>query len=292
MDDSRSSSGTTRYTDMREFGPDLRRGSQPLGERPARARLDAANLRDALADARDAEALVRDRAAAARDLAMDEIDSATWTQKSGLVDGVRSPRLRRRIADNQALATEYRAMAARCRAAAAADRESAARERSEARADRETLARLLTIAETDSLTGARARGAGLTDLDHEIDRARRAGAPLVVAYVDIVGLKQVNDSAGHGAGDELLKHVVKVMKSHLRSYDLVIRLGGDEFLCVMSRMTLADAHRRFDQICTVLAPEPEAPRITTGFAEFAPGDTATELIARADSELLHYRGGA
>jgi diguanylate cyclase (GGDEF)-like protein len=50
----------------------------------------------------------------------------------------------------------------------------------------------------------------------------------VVAYVDVIGLKTLNDSAGHSAGDKLLQHVVALIKKHLRSYDLIIRMGGDE----------------------------------------------------------------
>src|SRR6202011_6011047 len=107
-------------------------------------------------------------------------------------------------------------------------REQAARDRLQAQADREALLHQLAIAETDALTGTRTRAAGLAELDHEIDRARRTTSPLVVAYVDVVGLKAVNDTRGHAAGDELLQHVVRAIRGHLRSYDSIVRLGGDE----------------------------------------------------------------
>jgi diguanylate cyclase (GGDEF)-like protein len=104
-----------------------------------------------------------------------------------------------------------------------------------------------------------------------------------------VGLKTVNDTDGHGAGDELLRRVVALVRGHLRPYDLVIRLGGDEFLCAMSNMTLADARQRFGALATELAAAPGPGAIRTGFAEFAPDQMATELIARADSELVDNR---
>jgi diguanylate cyclase (GGDEF)-like protein len=87
---------------------------------------------------------------------------------------------------------------------------------------------LVAAAETDGLTGTRARD-GLEDFDHEIARARRAMGLLVIAYVDVVGLKAVNDAHGHGAGDALLQRAVKAIRARRRSYDLIVRIGGDEF---------------------------------------------------------------
>jgi len=164
-------------------------------------------------------------------------------------------------------AADYRARAAQDRQAAARDREQAARERQRAQADREALAHELAGAETDPLTGTRARAAGLIDLNHELDRCRRTNGLLVVAYVDVDGLKTVNDCAGHGAGDKLLERIVALIGEYLRSYDLIIRLGGDEFLCAMSNMTLVDARRRFSAIAAALAAAPDAAAISTGFAE-------------------------
>ena len=226
----------------------------------------SADKRDERATARDLAAVARDESAAARDLVTAQRD-----------------------AQHRAQAAEDRARAAEDRRAAAEDRRHATADLQHALADRAKLARELAITETDSLTGARTRAAGLTDLDHELHRCRRTQSRLVVAYVDVVGLKSVNDSQGHQAGDRLLTHSVATIKKHLRPYDLVIRLGGDEFLCAMSSMTLLDAHRRFSAIAVALADAPSAPTIRTGFAELSPEQTATELIASADADLISSR---
>lgn len=224
------------------------------------------DTRDERAQARDLAAVARDESAATRDLATAQRD-----------------------AQHRAQAAEDRARAAEDRRAAAEDRRHAAADLQRALADQAKLARELALTETDSLTGARSRAAGLTDLDHELHRCRRTQSRLVVAYVDVVGLKSVNDSEGHQAGDRLLIHSVATIKKHLRPYDLVVRLGGDEFLCAMSSMTLLDAHRRFSAIAVALADAPSAPTIRTGFAELSPEQTATDLIACADADLIARR---
>lgn len=274
--------------EQHEFSRDIRERTARERERSAQARVDAADQRDAIARARDLAAVARDRAADARDLALERQDAA-YEQSLGAEVMVRATAHRRRAAEHRLQAAEHRALAARDRESAAEDRQQAAGERLQALADREQLARELVIAETDALTGARTRAAGLIDLDHELDRCRRTSGLLVVAYIDVVGLKTINDSHGHGAGDELLRRVVALVRGHLRPYDLIIRLGGDEFLCAMSNMTLLDARRRFSAISAELAAAPDAGAIRTGFAEFATDQVATELIARADSELVDNR---
>jgi two-component system cell cycle response regulator len=194
-----------------------------------------------------------------------------------------------RAARHRAEAAEHRELAAADRAAALRDREQAARERLQALDDRETLARQLDVAETDALTGVRSRAAGLIDLDHELDRCRRSGGVLIVAYIDLVGLKALNDSAGHGAGDALLKRVVALLRSRLRSYDLIIRLGGDEFLCAMSNMTLTDARNRIRLVAAALAASADVGAIRAGLAALGPDEDADALIARADAELIATR---
>lgn len=272
---------------------EIRQRSTRQRDQTSADRMDTANQRDASADARDVAALARDQAATARDAAMvrdgasEQFDGARMVTGAEIV--VRAAEQRKRAAGHRAESTQQRELAAADREAAAVDREAGARERRRALVDREVFARALEASETDPLTGARTRAAGLADLDHELDRCRRVNSSLVVAYVDVVGLKVLNDSDGHAAGDELLKRVVALIGAHVRSYDPIIRLGGDEFLGVMSSMTLADARQRFSQVAGALAASPDAGAIRVGFAALTDEDRADELIARADSELLDRR---
>lgn len=274
---------------VHERSRDIRLSSARERNRSAQTRLAAADARDASAQARDQLALARDHAAEARDQVATQRDAASADDDPELLgaEAVAQDAARRlRAAQQRARAVERRVMAARDRQASAKDREQAAAERLQALADREALARRLTIAETDALTGARTRGPGLVELGHELDRCRRTSGLLVVAYVDVVGLKCLNDTKGHSAGDELLVRVVTCIRQQLRSYDAIIRLGGDEFLCVMSNLTLVKAQRRFTEITGALAVAPGGGAISVGFATWAPDDTATE----PDRDLLNHRG--
>ena len=160
-----------------------------------------------------------------------------------------------------------------------------ARDRLAAQKICDALLRQLAIAETDQLTGARTRAAGLADVDRKIARACRARGLLVAVYVDVVGLKIVNDARGHAAGDALLARVVHEVRAHLRRYDVIVRLGGDEFLCVMPGVTIGAARRRFSAIQAALAADPDPSKIKCGFAELGRDDSTAELVGRADAEL-------
>jgi len=196
---------------------------------------------------------------------------------------------RKRAAEYRARAVEHRSQAAADRKAAASDRDEGARDRVQALAAREMLVRVLAITETDPVTGARTRAAGLADLDHEIDRCHRTTSTLVVVYVHAVGLEHVNESYGHDAGDRLLRRVAALIAEHLRSYDLVVRVGGDEFLCAMTDMTLSDARERFSTIAGAVAASREAGALRAGFAELGPIETAAELVGRARGKLVGSR---
>ena len=148
--------------------------------------------------------------------------------------------------------------------------------------------RQLLAAETDPLTGARTRVAGLVDLDRELDRCRRTGAGLVIALVEVVGLEGADDERADAARDELLGRLVALTRAHLRSYDLIIRLDSDEFLCAISTISVPVARERFEQ----LAASADADGvIAIGCAEFTGDETPTELIARADRALVSGRQG-
>jgi GGDEF domain-containing protein len=265
----------------------------------AQARLDAAGQRDEIARARDLTALSRDLAADVRDLAMQDHDVVT-AQEDGerAVTGaeivIRAAGQRKRATRYRAQAAKQRQMAAEDRQRAARDRKQAALERLRALTDRDALAGQLATVETDALTGARALAAGLTDLDHEVDRCRATGGELGVAYVEVVAVEALGDSgdaAGNRVTDDMLTRVVDVIGDQLRSFDLLIRLGDDEFLCAMPNVTLVDIRERFSHVAAALAGAPCAGAIRLGFADLGPDDSAAQLIARAASELIDGRHG-
>jgi diguanylate cyclase (GGDEF)-like protein len=257
-------------------------------QQTAEARIAAALARDAVARARDLTALARDQASSQRDrelAARESLEPRGDRAMTAREVVLRAAGNRRAAAIARAAAGESRTRAAVDREHAARDREQAARDRAEAQADREALLAQLATAETDSLTGARTRAAGLRDLGCEIERARRVDGTLVAAYIDIVGLKTVDDTDGHAAGDALLVRAVRAIRSHVRSYDLIVRLGGDEFLCAMSRATIKDARLRFDAVQAELAAGPYPCELRLGFAALKAEDDLADLVERADANL-------
>ena len=152
--------------------------------------------------------------------------------------------------------------------------------------------RLEAEAALDDLTGALRRGVGMRLLAAEVDRVRRAEGRLVVAFVDVDGLKRVNDGDGHAAGDRLLQTVSRTLRRRLRSYDLVIRYGGDEFLCTMTGAGLDEARAKLALVAAELRAMPGSPAVSVGLAELDADpdqhDSVATLVGRADTAL--YRG--
>jgi diguanylate cyclase (GGDEF)-like protein len=279
--------------DIRERAARQRERSAQQREQTAQARLEAATKRDEIAHSRDLGAVARDHAADVRDLAMAQFDADDQDLAAHALSGesitTRAARHRKLAAEQRGRAAQQRVLAAEDRQCAADDRVRGANERQRALADREMLARQLQVAEIDFLTGTSTRASGLPSLERELDRCRRTDGRLVVAYVDVIGLKTLNDSRGHAAGDKLLQQVVALIKKQLRSYDLIIRMGGDEFLCVVSTISLSDARSRFSAINEALADASGPGAIRSGLAELLPDETAEDLIARADGELVERR---
>jgi len=89
------------------------------------------------------------------------------------------------------------------------------------------------LSETDVLTGLPNARSLRTAAVLEIARSRRYGQPLSLAFIDVDDFKRVNDSAGHDAGDQVLKHVAAAIRSKLRETDVVARYGGDEFIVLL-----------------------------------------------------------
>jgi len=224
---------------------------------------------------RDATALKRDRVADTR-------DSQGVTRDAQLVEHVRTSD---QDADLVRRLEELAAQAAADRLRAAADRERAARDRQNAARIRARLEAELERAHLDELTGAYRREMGRTALSNEIDRARRSDGRFVLAFVDVDDLKVVNDRDGHAAGDRVLQTVVEAIRARLRSFDPIIRYGGDEFVCGLSAADLAEAEYRFVEIAEAIDAGAHV-GISVGFAALDPEETVDELMERADVAML------
>jgi len=222
---------------------------------------------------RDGDAHLRDLEAQARDAAAQALDQTSIERgESALTESAEG--VRRRAAEDRTRAAE--------------DREFAARDRAFAKTDRDELRKALDVAQLDDLTGLYRRTAGLTALQHEIDRTRREAGSLVLVFVDIDGLKDVNDHEGHSAGDALIVSVANAMRSRLRSYEPIVRYGGDEFVCALSDVDAATAESRFGEIRAAIDAETQG-TISLGLATLKATDDLEQLIKRADSALIGSR---
>lgn len=175
--------------------------------------------------------------------------------------------------------------AAADRVLAAADRAQTAADRRAATIDRDLARDLRRRAQVDQLTGALGRELGVVALGREINRARRGNGKLVLAVVEVNGLTEVNKLRGYASGDLLLKQVMEAMHTTLRSYDLIVRFGGDTFMCALSDAMPAEADHRFDAIKSkIAAVHPEA-LISVGVAALLPTDSLDDLMSRGDAAL-------
>jgi diguanylate cyclase (GGDEF)-like protein len=192
---------------------------------------------------------------------------------------------RTRAAEDRDRAAEDRDRAAEDRGIAAVDRNRAATDREQATAALEKARVELENAQLDDLTGFYRLGLGTTVLQREVDRARRSGGELAVAYCDVDGLKRINDEQGHAAGDALLRSLAKAIRGRLRSYDPVVRVGGDEFVCLVAGIDLPQVTKIFDDIQSTLGADHEEASISVGLSALRDGDDLAALLARADHAL-------
>ncbi|WP_395401566.1 GGDEF domain-containing protein [Pseudoduganella sp. UC29_106] len=148
----------------------------------------------------------------------------------------------------------------------------------------------------DQLTGSLNRR-GLDDIfERETARADRRGTPLCIAVLDLDDFKKLNDSLGHIAGDNALKHLVKVVKETLRSMDVIARFGGEEFLILLPETSIEAAVATMTRLQRELTRhffmhENEKVLITfsAGVALRRPHEGQTELVKRADAAMYQAK---
>jgi diguanylate cyclase (GGDEF)-like protein len=232
--------------------------------------------RDQLADRRDAAAAARDRAAEGRDAELSKLERSLRGKGSSLQRVI-------------SVAKRLRAQAALDRAVAADDRRLAARDRARSAREREQSLEALRDAHFDELTGALRRGFGEERLRAEIERAHNSDGRLVLAIVDVDGLKEVNDRDGHFAGDQLLCDLVAAIRANIRTFGPIVRLGGDEFAFTIAGIDSSDTGERCAVIRADLARRPSGGTFTVGVAELRPDSDLSDLLDRADAALLECR---
>ena len=145
---------------------------------------------------------------------------------------------------------------------------------------------------TDHMTGLYNRKYMDLKLGEEIDRFNRTKTPFCVVLIDIDHFKSVNDNYGHPIGDQVLKHLAKLMKESIRKTDFAFRYGGEEFMMLLSNVDVRNATHVSDQIRKKLETTNFSMKGTSfnvtasfGIALFDKKDTQETIIKRADENL-------
>jgi diguanylate cyclase (GGDEF)-like protein len=152
------------------------------------------------------------------------------------------------------------------------------------------------LAMTDPLTGIANRRATLDWLDRLVRASDDAEESLAVLMFDVDHFKRINDAFGHQTGDEVLKSVATLARAQLRAEDVVGRIGGEEFVCILSGLSEREARGLAERLCRAIADgslESGLPRatISVGLAMYRPLDTPAQLLARADAALYEAKQG-
>jgi diguanylate cyclase (GGDEF)-like protein len=108
--------------------------------------------------------------------------------------------------------------------------------------------RLEILAAIDELTGTLNRRFGMKRLAEEFSRARRYALSFSLCMIDLDYFKNINDTFGHQAGDEVLRSLAGQLQKDLRSSDFIVRYGGEEFLVILPGASLSDAYSVMDRI--------------------------------------------
>jgi len=152
------------------------------------------------------------------------------------------------------------------------------------------------LANTDVLTELPNRRCSLALLERLVAQAQHDSGSLSVLLFDIDHFKKVNDTFGHKAGDDVLLRVANLARREMRGGDLVGRIGGEEFVCLMPGLGANDARALAERLREAIAAESAGeglPRVTVsvGIACLRPGDSMGSLLARADEALYGAKEG-
>ena len=168
--------------------------------------------------------------------------------------------------------------------------------RAELEAGEARLSELDRLAHRDSLVDLPNRRSFLASLEQLIARVERYGVHAALLFVDVDGLKAVNDKFGHNAGDKALAKIAALLVASVRKADFVARLAGDEFGILLENAdelnawkmalrvveTVDDCEFCVDGICLPLS-------VAIGVGMIEAGDTPETVLARADKEMYRIK---
>jgi diguanylate cyclase (GGDEF)-like protein len=155
---------------------------------------------------------------------------------------------------------------------------------------------LRRLAEVDSLTNTFNRRSFLTLLDKAVSAANRQQSALSVLLIDLDHFKQINDTYGHGTGDDVLCHFVGIASSCLRAEDVMGRIGGEEFAAFLPNAGMVDAQLIAERLRSRVAEQSLAGAwgdirltISIGIAQCLPGEPAELALHRADEAMYRAK---
>ncbi len=149
------------------------------------------------------------------------------------------------------------------------------------------------LSDHDPLTNALNSRSFMAELSRLLEKSRSAQTPLCVLMADLDHFKRINDTYGHAAGDITLKHAVQVWQGLLRPADCLGRVGGEEFAIILPNTDRSEAAHVAERLRQGIAStKMEAPEIITasfGAAQMVPGETAEDLLRRADNAMYEAK---
>src|ERR1700704_4034671 len=147
---------------------------------------------------------------------------------------------------------------------------------------------LRNLAMIDPLTGLYNRRFAEQRLAAEVARSERRGHPLTVLTLDLNNFKEINDTYGHPAGDQVLQEFASRLNKVIRGSDLAVRLGGDEFLVVLPECTLEQLNIVLDRLGSFSIDwqgQKVPVTFSAGWKDYEMGERPEEMLARADEAL-------
>lgn len=161
---------------------------------------------------------------------------------------------------------------------------------------RRKIIELEQLADTDTLTPLANRRAFLRAVDRAIRLADRHQTQTALAFLDVDGLKAINDAYGHITGDAVLLHISERLRSAFRVTDLAARVSGDEFAILLDHVSEADAHQRIGALVSAVAGDPVhvgqkdlSVCLSWGVTMIRADDSVDVAMGRADAAMYSAR---